>query len=180
MKPQNLLVDEKGVIKVADFGLSRSINIPVRIYTHEIVTLWYRSPEILLGAQRYAAAVDVWAIGCILAEIVLKTSLFKSDSEIDQLFQIFRLLGTPTERQWHGVMKMPEFKTRFPKWTKNQLEEKLKPYCDANLIHLIQAMLKYDPSLRISMKGALNHSYFNDIDTSDIPAGNYRGEIYGS
>ncbi|PIO65063.1 hypothetical protein TELCIR_13282 [Teladorsagia circumcincta] len=180
LKPQNLLVDEKGVIKVADFGLSRSINIPVRIYTHEVVTLWYRAPEILLGAHRYASAIDVWAIGCILAEIVTKKSLFRSDSEIDQLFQTFRLLGTPTEKQWHGVMKMPEFKARFPKWKKNVLGEKLRPYCDNQMINLIQAMLKYDPSLRISMKGALNHPYFNDIDTSDIPAGNYRGEIFGS
>ncbi|KAK6040359.1 kinase domain protein, partial [Cooperia oncophora] len=138
LKPQNLLVDEKGVIKVADFGLSRSINIPVRIYTHEVVTLWYRAPEILLGAHRYAAAIDVWAIGCILAEIVTKTSLFKSDSEIDQLFQTFRLLGTPTEKQWHGVMKMPEFKARFPKWKKNLLDEKLRPYCDSRMINLIQ------------------------------------------
>ncbi|VDP43437.1 unnamed protein product [Heligmosomoides polygyrus] len=138
LKPQNLLVDENNVIKVADFGLSRSVGIPVRIYTHEVVTLWYRAPEILLGAPRYAAAVDVWAIGCILAEIVLKQSLFRSDSEIDQLFQIFRLLGTPTEKQWQGVMKMPEFKTRFPKWKGSQLEEKLRPYSEPRLVSLIQ------------------------------------------
>lgn len=177
LKPQNLLVDENNVIKVADFGLSRSVGIPVRIYTHEVVTLWYRAPEILLGAPRYAAAVDVWAIGCILAEIVLKQSLFRSDSEIDQLFQIFRLLGTPTEKQWQGVMKMPEFKTRFPKWKGSQLEEKLRPYSEPRLVSLIQQMLKYDPSLRISMKGALHHEYFYDVDTSKVPAGNYRGEI---
>ncbi|WKY06031.1 hypothetical protein Q1695_006323 [Nippostrongylus brasiliensis] len=178
LKPQNLLVDENDVIKVADFGLSRSIGIPVRVFTHEVVTLWYRAPEILLGAPRYAAAVDVWAIGCILAEIVLKKSLFKSDSEIDQLFQIFRLLGTPTEKQWHGVMKMPEFKSRFPKWKKSQLDETLQPRCNIKLRNMIQQMLTYDPSLRISMKGALNHPYFYDIDTTQVPAGNYRGEIF--
>ncbi|KJH47368.1 kinase domain protein [Dictyocaulus viviparus] len=177
LKPQNLLVDENGIIKVADFGLSRSIAIPLRVYTHEVVTLWYRSPEILLGSPRYGAAIDVWAVGCILAEIAVKKSLFKGDSEIDQLFQIFKLLGTPTEKMWQGVNQLPEFKARFPKWKNNEINARLKPYCNAELIDLIQLMLKYDPSLRISMKNALHHKYFDSVDTSSVPAGNYRGEL---
>ncbi|VDM64706.1 unnamed protein product [Angiostrongylus costaricensis] len=163
LKPQNLLVDEKGTIKVADLGLSRSIAIPIRMYTHAVVTLWYRSPEILLGTSRYGAAIDVWAVGCILAEIAFKKSLFNGDSEIDQLFQIFRLLGTPTEKEWRGVNKLPEFKHTFPKWKKNELAERLNPFCDARLVDLIQLMLKYDPSLRISMRNALYHKYFDNV-----------------
>ncbi|XP_013393481.1 cyclin-dependent kinase 1 isoform X2 [Lingula anatina] len=90
LKPQNLLIDNKGVIKLADFGLARAFGIPVRVYTHEVVTLWYRAPEVLLGSQRYSTPIDVWSIGCIFAEMVTKVPLFRGDSEIDQLFRIFR------------------------------------------------------------------------------------------
>jgi len=90
LKPQNLLIDKNGIIKVADFGLGRSFGIPVRIYTHEIVTLWYRAPEVLLGSPRYSCPVDVWSIGCIFAEMATRKPLFQGDSEIDQLFRMFR------------------------------------------------------------------------------------------
>ncbi|XP_022256878.1 cyclin-dependent kinase 1 [Limulus polyphemus] len=90
LKPQNLLIDQKGVIKIADFGLARAFGIPVRVYTHEVVTLWYRAPEVLLGSPRYSTPVDVWSIGCIFAEMANKKPLFHGDSEIDQLFRIFR------------------------------------------------------------------------------------------
>lgn len=90
LKPQNLLIDQKGIIKVADFGLGRSLGIPVRIYTHEIVTLWYRAPEILLGSPRYSCPVDIWSVGCIFAEMATRKPLFQGDSEIDQLFRMFR------------------------------------------------------------------------------------------
>ena len=70
LKPQNLLIDKNGSIKLADFGLARAIGVPVRSYTHEVVTLWYRAPEILLGCRYYSTPVDVWSIGCIFAEMV--------------------------------------------------------------------------------------------------------------
>ena len=85
-----VLAQSQGALKLADFGLARSISIPVRTYTHEVVTLWYRAPEILLGCHNYATWVDVWSIGCILAEMITGRSLFQGDSEIDQLFRIFR------------------------------------------------------------------------------------------
>ncbi len=90
VKPQNLLIDRTGVLKLADFGLSRVYHVPLRKYTHEVVTLWYRAPEILLGATHYTPAVDVWAAGCVFAEMVNRTALFPGDSEIDQLYRIFR------------------------------------------------------------------------------------------
>ncbi|OXB56034.1 hypothetical protein ASZ78_000897 [Callipepla squamata] len=116
LKPQNLLIDDKGVIKLADFGLARAFGIPVRVYTHEIVTLWYRAPEVLLGSARYSTPVDVWSIGTIFAELATKKPLFHGDSEIDQLFRIFRALGTPNNDVWPGVESLQDYKNTFPKW----------------------------------------------------------------
>lgn len=76
LKPQNLLIDESRNLKLADFGLARAFAIPIRPYTHEVVTLWYRAPEILMGSRHYSTAVDIWSIGCIFAEMVLKKPLF--------------------------------------------------------------------------------------------------------
>ena len=116
LKPQNLLINREGHLKLADFGLARSFGVPPRAYTHEVVTLWYRAPEILLGARRYQMAVDVWSIGCIFAEMCNGKPLFPGDSEIDELFRIFRTMGTPNETSWPGVNKLPDFKPTFPKW----------------------------------------------------------------
>ncbi|XP_070336034.1 cyclin-dependent kinase 3 isoform X5 [Odocoileus virginianus] len=123
LKPQNLLISELGAIKLADFGLARAFGVPLRSYTHEVVTLWYRAPEILLGCQFYSTAVDIWSIGCIFAEMVTRRALFPGDSEIDQLFRIFRTLGTPSEAMWPGVTQLPDYKGSFPKWTSKELEE---------------------------------------------------------
>jgi len=91
LKPQNLLIDRRtNLLKLADFGLARAFGIPVRTFTHEVVTLWYRAPEILLGARHYSTPVDVWSVGCIFAEMVNQKPLFPGDSEIDELFKIFR------------------------------------------------------------------------------------------
>ncbi|EDV32331.1 uncharacterized protein Dana_GF14103 [Drosophila ananassae] len=160
LKPQNLLIDKNGIIKVADFGLGRSFGIPVRIYTHEIVTLWYRAPEVLLGSPRYSCPVDIWSIGCIFAEMATRKPLFQGDSEIDQLFRMFRILKTPTEDIWPGVTSLPDYKNTFPCWSTNQLTNQLKNL-DANGINLIQSMLIYDPVHRISAKDILEHPYFN-------------------
>uniref|UniRef100_A0A8R1DXS7 Protein kinase domain-containing protein n=1 Tax=Caenorhabditis japonica TaxID=281687 RepID=A0A8R1DXS7_CAEJA len=183
LKPQNLLVDNKGGIKLADFGLARAIGIPIRVYTHEVVTLWYRAPEILMGAQRYSMGVDMWSIGCIFAEMATKKPLFQGDSEIDELFRIFRVLGTPTELDWNGVESLPDYKPTFPKWRENYLKDKFYDkktgdyLIDENGYDLLVSLLIYDPSLRISSKKSLRHPYFDDIDTSKLPAGDYRGEL---
>ncbi|XP_017075638.2 cyclin-dependent kinase 1 [Drosophila eugracilis] len=164
LKPQNLLIDKNGLIKVADFGLGRSFGIPVRIYTHEIVTLWYRAPEVLLGSPRYSCPVDIWSIGCIFAEMATRKPLFQGDSEIDQLFRMFRILKTPTEDIWPGVTSLPDYKNTFPCWSTNQLTNQLKNL-DANGVNLIQSMLIYDPVHRISAKDILEHPYFHGFQS---------------
>ena len=92
LKPQNLLIDRDGNLKLADFGLARAFGVPLRTYTHEVVTLWYRAPEILLGGRQYSTGVDMWSVGCIFAEMCTRKPLFPGDSEIDEIFKIFRYL----------------------------------------------------------------------------------------
>ncbi|ONK56549.1 uncharacterized protein A4U43_C10F9950 [Asparagus officinalis] len=122
LKPQNLLIDQRtNTLKIADFGLARAFGIPLRTFTHEVVTLWYRAPEILLGSRQYSTPVDMWSVGCIFAEMVNKRPLFAGDSEIDELFKIFRVLGTPNEDTWPGVTSLPDFKSTFPKWPPRDL-----------------------------------------------------------
>ncbi|KAM7305264.1 cyclin-dependent kinase 1 [Ixodes scapularis] len=161
LKPQNLLIDQKGNIKLADFGLARAFGIPIRVYTHEIVTLWYRAPEVLLGSPRYSTPIDIWSIACIFVEMINKRPLFHGDSEIDQLFRIFRTLGTPTEDTWPGVTKLPDYKSSFPNWSENILRSLLKNMDDDG-IDLLEKMLVYDPVRRISAKDCLDHPYLND------------------
>ncbi len=167
LKPQNLLIDSKGNIKLADFGLARAFNVPIRTYTHEVVTLWYRAPEILLGAKHYATPVDIWAIGCIFAEMVNNFALFPGDSEIDQLYKIFQVLGTPNDQTWPSVNQLPYYKNSFPNWAGNHIRA-MVPSLDERGQDLLSKMLVYEPSKRISAKAALNHSYFDDLDKSAL------------
>ncbi|OBT52957.1 CMGC/CDK/CDC2 protein kinase [Pseudogymnoascus sp. 24MN13] len=159
LKPQNLLIDRDGNLKLGDFGLARAFGVPLRTYTHEVVTLWYRAPEILLGGRQYSTGVDMWSVGCIFAEMCTRKPLFAGDSEIDEIFKIFRLLGTPTELDWPGVTSFPDFKSSFPKWGRD-LNANLIPGLDNIGQDLLENMLVYDPAGRISAKQACMHPYF--------------------
>jgi serine/threonine protein kinase len=167
LKPQNLLVTKDGVLKVADFGLARAFCPPIRPLTHEVVTLWYRPPEILLGSQTYAPPMDMWAVGTIIAEMVTKKPMFPGDCEIDELFKIFRLLGTPKDIDWPGVSNLRDYNASFPDWPKLNLA-KFVPGIDEPGLILIDHCLKYNPSDRISAKQALNHAFLEDLDKSVI------------
>lgn len=164
LKPQNLLIDKEGNLKLADFGLARAFGVPLRTYTHEVVTLWYRAPEILLGGRQYSTGVDMWSVGCIFAEMATRKPLFPGDSEIDEIFKIFRVLGTPTEEDWPGVTSFPDFKSSFPKWVRKADEllvsnDGYKVLGDDGL-DLLESLLVYDPAGRISAKQAVIHPYF--------------------
>eukprot|EP00794_Sanderia_malayensis_P003665 gene3665-4182_t len=163
LKPQNLLIDTQGNIKLADFGLARAFGIPLRTYTHEVVTLWYRAPEILLGCKFYSCSIDIWSIGCIFAEMITRKALFPGDSEIDQLYRIFRTLGTPDESVWPGVVQLKEYKSEFPKW-KSQALKTIVPQLEPEGIKLLKKMLVYEPTKRISARNALNEPYFTTMD----------------
>merc|ERR1711898_69635 len=97
LKPQNLLINSDNTLKLADFGLARAFGIPVRSYTHEVVTLWYRAPDVLMGSRKYSTPVDIWSCGCIFAEMVTGRPIFPGASEQEQLMKIMKIMGTPTE-----------------------------------------------------------------------------------
>lgn len=168
LKPQNLLIDKKGVtLKLADFGLARAFGLPMKTYTHEVVTLWYRAPEILMGSKQYNTSVDVWSIGCIFAEMAQKKPLFAGDSEIDEIFKIFKLHGTPTEETWPGISQIPDFKPTFPKFKAQKLSDYVTNL-DSDGMDLLGKMIALDPAKRISCRTILQHPYFNDLDKSQF------------
>lgn len=176
IKPQNLLVDkEAAIIKLADFGLGRVFSLPVEKYTHEVVTLWYRAPEILLGTRCYSTGVDTWSVGCVFAEMLTGKALFQGESEIEQLMSVFRVLGTPTEATWAGVGQLRDFH-EFPQWKPVPLVTANPGLAVAEAeggLDLLQGLLQLDPSKRLSAVAALRHPYFDDIRESYLasPAG---------
>jgi serine/threonine protein kinase len=165
LKPQNLLLNRQGLIKLGDFGLARAFTIPLRQYTHEVITLWYRPPEILLGSELYSIGVDVWSVGCIFAEMFAGQPLFPGDSDIDQLFRVFKMLGSPTEANWPGVTSLPGYKSTFENFPRQELVD-FVPGADPLALDLIEKMLEYDPSKRISAMAALDHPYFDDLSAA--------------
>ncbi|KAL9664200.1 hypothetical protein QQ045_019598 [Rhodiola kirilowii] len=115
LKTSNLLLNNRGELKICDFGLSRQYGSPLKPYTQLVVTLWYRAPELLLGAKQYSTAIDMWSLGCIMAELLSKKPLFDGKTEVEQLDKIFRTLGTPSEAIWPGFSKLPGVKVNFVK-----------------------------------------------------------------
>ena len=165
LKPQNLLINKDNILKIADFGLARGYGIPVKNYTHEVVTLWYRPPDVLLGNKTYGTTVDMWSIGCIFAEMASGKPLFTGNSEVDQLKKIFEIMGTPTDNYASSLKELPEWGVGD-----NNFEEKkpqnfkeLIPNLDNEGIDLLQKFLQLEPDKRISCEEALKHPFFDDI-----------------
>jgi len=163
LKPQNLLISTANLrLKIADFGLARAFSLPIPQYTHEVVTVWYRPLEILMGSKLYSIPVDMWGVGCILAEMATSAPLFAGDSEIDTAFKIFQKLGTPTEAMWPGLAELPDFKPSFPKWQPKGWANirNTSAQLGATGIDLLEELMLYNPSARISARAALQHPYF--------------------
>ncbi|KAG1664359.1 Cyclin-dependent-like kinase 5 [Nymphon striatum] len=190
LKPQNLLINKNGELKLADFGLARAFGIPVRCYSAEVVTLWYRPPDVLFGAKLYTTSIDMWSAGCIFAELAnAGRPLFPGSDVDDQLKRIFnfgtvvgdlnqknyeykifsftvffllRLLGTPTEDTWPGMTKLHEYKA-FPLYHSTMNFAQVVPKLNNKGRDLIQQLLVCNPSLRLSADEAMQHIYFADV-----------------
>lgn len=109
LKPNNLLVNANGLLKIGDFGLAKLYGSPNRINTHQVVTRWYRAPELLFGAKQYSVCIDMWAAGCILAELLLRVPFLPGESDLDQLTRIFQVFGNPTEETWPGIKQLSDY-----------------------------------------------------------------------
>lgn len=162
LKPQNLLINNKGQLKLADFGLARAFGIPVNTFSNEVVTLWYRAPDVLLGSRTYNTSIDIWSAGCIMAEMYTGRPLFPGTTNEDQLQKIFRLMGTPSERTWPGISQYPEYRNTFPVYATQELRMIL-PQVDHLGLDLLNRMLQLRPEMRISAKEALRHRWFDDL-----------------
>ncbi|KAE9555346.1 hypothetical protein FO519_001428 [Halicephalobus sp. NKZ332] len=165
LKPQNLLINTHGSgspqLKLADFGLARAFGIPVRCYSAEVVTLWYRPPDVLFGAKLYNTAIDMWSAGCIFGEISnAGKPLFPGSDVDDQLKRIFKVLGTPTDETWPGITSLPEYKP-FPYYNPITNFRQLIPSLCSNGRDLIQKLIVCNPNSRLSADSALRHPYFN-------------------
>ena len=165
LKPQNLLINKNGDLKLADFGLARSFGIPVRCYSAEVVTLWYRPPDVLFGAKLYTTTIDTWSAGCIFAEISnAGIPLFPGNDVDDQLKRIFKILGTPTEQTWPGVSKLPDFKI-FPPYPSSANWSNLTPKLSSSGLDLLKNLIICNPKQRLTADAALKHSYFTSGQT---------------
>ena len=160
LKPNNLLVNSDGVLKIGDFGLAKFYGSPNRIYTHMVVTRWYRAPELLFGARIYGTGVDVWAVGCILAELLLRVPFVAGETDLDQLAKIFQAMGTPTEETWSGHTKLPDY-VQFKSYPATPLQDIFTAAGD-DLIELLERLLKLDPMNRCSCTEALKSDYFKN------------------
>ncbi|CAN8278349.1 unnamed protein product [Cochlearia groenlandica] len=171
LKPSNLLVNNRGELKICDFGMARQYGSPIKPYTQLVVTQWYRSPELLLGTKEYSTAVDMWSIGCIMAELLSLKPLFrgKSQNDIDQLQQIFAVLGTPSEMTWPGFTSLPGAKAKFRKQPYNLLRKKFPaasftgaPVLSELGFDLLNRLLNFDPERRLTVDEALSHGWFSE------------------
>ncbi|KAJ1434541.1 Serine/threonine-protein kinase, active site [Sesbania bispinosa] len=173
IKGSNLLIDNNGILKIADFGLANYFDpqhsVPL---TSRVVTLWYRPPELLLGASKYGVAVDLWSTGCILGELYCGRPILPGKTEVEQLHRIFKLCGSPSEDYWRKLRLPHSTVFRPPHHYRRCLAETFKEYPSA-VVRLIETLLSVDPTLRGTAATALKNEFFSSeplaCDPSTLP-----------
>jgi cyclin-dependent kinase-like len=162
IKPENLLLSKHGILKLCDFGFARPLGGPGARYTDYVATRWYRSPELLVGDTQYGRGVDVWAIGCMLAEIHTGLPLFPGESDIDQLFHILRCQGNLTDHLSECLRKNPLFEgVEIPHIREPETLKRRFPRFEPDMIQFMQACLGNDPKTRASCADLLEQPYFD-------------------
>ncbi|XP_043089991.1 cyclin-dependent kinase 16 isoform X2 [Puntigrus tetrazona] len=163
LKPQNLLINDRGELKLADFGLARAKSVPTKTFSNEVVTLWYRPPDVLLGSTEYSTSIDIWGVGCIFYEMITGRPLFPGSTVEDELHLIFRILGTPTEKSWPGINTNDNFLSyNFPHYDGEPLITHA-PRITNDGHDLLCQLLQFEARQRISAEVALRHIYFRDL-----------------
>lgn len=152
LKPRNIFINNDGTVKIGDFGDAIYNDKDITTRQTVVTTLWFRAPEVLMGMKDYDYAIDMWAVGCIYYELVCKESLFMGEGETDQLFQIFRVLGTVEPSIWPEVVELPYYKSTFPKWTAGKVLSQ-----DGIDAVLILSLLSYNPQLRMTALDAVDY-----------------------
>jgi cyclin-dependent kinase 7 len=166
IKPNNLLIAADGEVKLGDFGLARSFADPYKRMTSMVITRWYRPPELLFGANHYSGAVDIWSVGCVLAELVLRVPYMAADSDADQITKICQGVGTPTEENWPGVSKLPTYLVPDPPDPKNLTQPRdffmgLFGTIGSDGVDLLMKTLVLDPRRRITARQFLEHAWWS-------------------
>ncbi|KAI0977359.1 kinase-like domain-containing protein [Xylaria arbuscula] len=163
IKPNNLLIAADGEVKLADFGLARSFSDPYRPMTSNVITRWYRPPELLFGAQHYSGAVDVWSVGLVLAELVIRTPYIAGNSEIHQIQLICQAVGTPTEENWPGVTKLPDYTVEKEVVPLRGRDHYMTLFGTLGVdgVDLLMKTLSLDPKKRITARDMLKHDWWH-------------------
>lgn len=165
LKTSNLLLNNRGILKIADFGMARYYGDPSPKLTQLVVTLWYRAPELLLGADKYGTDVDMWSVGCIFGELLTREPLLQGKNEVDELSKIFELCGIPTEESWPGFRRLPNARSlRLPKnpATHGSVIRSKFPFLTTAGSNLLSSLLSLNPAGRPSAQGVLDSPYFRE------------------
>ncbi|KAI0750807.1 kinase-like domain-containing protein [Daedaleopsis nitida] len=163
IKGSNILVNSRGELKLADFGLARVYQKRRKSdYTNRVITQWYRPPELLLGTTVYGPEVDMWSAGCIMLELYTKKPVFQGADELQQIYVIYKIMGTPTTDSWPGVTSLPWYELFKPnEFIPNRFRELFKKWLSPAGLDLAEQLLDYNPERRVTAAQALEAPYFN-------------------
>ncbi|KAN0074961.1 Protein kinase-like domain containing protein [Elaphomyces granulatus] len=164
IKPNNLLIASDGEVKLADFGLARAFVDPYLNMTHQVITRWYRPPELLYGARQYSGAVDVWSMGMVFAELLLRVPFVAGNTDMDQITKICDAFGTPTEDNWPGVTQLPNYvpvdKASITPLQGTEFFQRQFPTAGPVGADLLMSMVALDPKKRSTAREILQHSWW--------------------